>query len=101
MCDGYDFCGASNHPYPSQQKNPHLELAAWQVKEIKQALKEADAGEFSLAEDLAKAAEKAGYRLPVLAHQNQVEMKPIDKPPVLRGSLPGISTDVPSEDDRV
>ena len=58
MRDEYEFGGASSNPHPSQQKNPHLELAAWQVKEIKQALKEADAGEFSLAEDLAKAAEK-------------------------------------------
>jgi hypothetical protein len=33
-------------------------LEAWQIKEIKQALKEADAAKFSLAEDLAKAAKK-------------------------------------------
>jgi hypothetical protein len=58
MRDEYEFGGASNNPYPSQQKDLHLDLAAWQIKEIKQALKEADAGEFSLAEDLAKAAKK-------------------------------------------
>lgn len=58
MRDEYDFGGASNKPYPSQQKDPRLVLEAWQIKEIKQALKEADAGEFSLAEDLANAAKK-------------------------------------------
>jgi predicted transcriptional regulator len=36
----------------------YLELEAWQVKEIKQALKEADAGEFASDKDLAKAIKK-------------------------------------------
>ena len=58
MRDEYEFGGASNNPYPSQQKDLRIELEAWQIKEIKQALKEADAAKFSLAEDLAKAAKK-------------------------------------------
>jgi predicted transcriptional regulator len=36
----------------------YLELEAWQIKEIKQALKEADAGEFASEKDLAKAIKK-------------------------------------------
>ena len=36
----------------------YLELEAWQIKEIKQALKEADAGEFASDKDLAKAIKK-------------------------------------------
>lgn len=36
----------------------YLELEAWQVKEIKQALKEADAAEFASDKDLAKAIKK-------------------------------------------
>jgi len=36
----------------------YLELEAWQVKEIKQALKQADAGEFASDKDLAKAIKK-------------------------------------------
>ncbi len=58
MRDEYNFGRASNNRHSSQQKDPHLELASWQIKEIKQALKEADAGEFSLAEDLENAAKK-------------------------------------------
>jgi len=58
MRDEYEFGGASSNPHPSQQKDLRIELEAWQIKEIKQALKEADAAKFSLAEDLAKAAKK-------------------------------------------
>ena len=36
----------------------YLELEAWQIKEIKQALKEADAGDFASDKDLAKAIKK-------------------------------------------
>ena len=36
----------------------YLELEAWQVKEIKQALKEADAGEFASDKDIDKAIKK-------------------------------------------
>lgn len=58
MRDEYDFDGARNNTYPSQLKNRHLEFTAWQIKEIKQALKEADAGEFASAEALAKVVKK-------------------------------------------
>lgn len=58
MRDEYDFDGARNNPYPSRQKNRHLEFTAGQIKEIKLALKEADAGEFASVEDLAKTAKK-------------------------------------------
>ncbi len=50
---------------------------------------------------LAKARKKAGHKLQVLAHENRIELLPVDKPRVLRGFLPGIATDVPREDDRV
>ena len=46
MRDEYDFDGARNNPYSSRQQGRQLDLTAWQVKEIKQALKEADSGEF-------------------------------------------------------
>lgn len=58
MRDEHDFDGARNAPCPSPQKNRHLEFTAGQIKEIKLALKEADAGEFASLEDLAKAAKK-------------------------------------------
>lgn len=58
MRNEYDFDQARHNPYPSRQKNGHLEFTAWQIKEIKLALKEADAGEFASAEDLEKAAKR-------------------------------------------
>lgn len=67
----YDFGGAINNSYPSRQKEHCLELAAWQIKEIKQALKEADAGEFVPAEDIAKAVKKyAVDRYPAIPSVN-------------------------------
>ena len=42
----------------SEALERYLELEAWQIKEIKQALKEADAGEFASDKDLAKAIKK-------------------------------------------
>ncbi|MFM8464496.1 MAG: hypothetical protein ACKOA0_10450 [Burkholderiaceae bacterium] len=58
MCDKYDFGVARNKPYSSRQKEPLLELAAWPIKEIEQALIEADTGEFSATEDLVRVVEK-------------------------------------------
>ena len=58
MRDKYDFGVARNKPYSSRQKEPLLELAAWQIKEIEQALLEADTGEFSTTEDLVRVVEK-------------------------------------------
>lgn len=40
------------------------ELDAWQIKEIKQAIKEADAGEFASDKDLAKAIKKYASQEP-------------------------------------
>ena len=42
----------------SEALERYLELEAWQIKEIKQALKEADAGEFASDKDLAQAIKK-------------------------------------------
>ena len=42
----------------SEALERYLELEAWQIKEIKQALKEADAGEFASDKDLAKTIKK-------------------------------------------
>ena len=42
----------------SEALERYLELEAWQIKEIKQALKEADAGEFASDKNLAKAIKK-------------------------------------------
>ncbi len=44
----------------SEALERYLKLEAWQIKEIKQALKEADAGEFASDKDLAKAIKKYG-----------------------------------------
>jgi AbrB family looped-hinge helix DNA binding protein len=44
---------------------------------------------------------KAGHKLQVLAYENRIELLPMEQPRVLRGFLPGITTDVPREDDRV
>ena len=58
MRDEYDFSRASKNPYPLRQKECALVFEAWQIKEIREALKEADAGDFAPAEDLAKAAKR-------------------------------------------
>lgn len=58
MHDGYDFVRARNNPYCDQHKETFFDLEIWQVKEIKQALIEADDGEFATDEDLAKTAKK-------------------------------------------
>lgn len=42
----------------SEALERYLELEAWLIKEIKQALKEADSGEFASDKDLAKAIKK-------------------------------------------
>jgi RHH-type rel operon transcriptional repressor/antitoxin RelB len=44
----------------SEALERYLELEAWQIKEIKLALKEAGAGEFASDKDLAKAIKKYG-----------------------------------------
>jgi len=58
MRDKYDFDGARNNPYTPKLEERLFEFAAWQIKETKKALKEADSGEFVSAEDLAKANKK-------------------------------------------
>ena len=55
MRDEYDFSDARNNPYLSQNEKRHFEIAALQIKEIEQALHEADAGKFASVEDVAKA----------------------------------------------
>ena len=57
MRDEYDFSEAQNNPYLSL-KERHFEFTALQIKEIEQALHEADAGQFGSVEDLAKAKKK-------------------------------------------
>ena len=54
----YDFARARNNPYCNQYKETCFDLEIWQVKEIKQALIEADDGEFTTDKDLAKTAKK-------------------------------------------
>jgi RHH-type rel operon transcriptional repressor/antitoxin RelB len=44
--------------FASEVIERYLELEAWQIKEIKQALKETDAAEFASDKDLAKAIKK-------------------------------------------
>ena len=58
MRDEYDFNQVRTNHYPSRLKERHLEFTAWQIEEIKQAMKEADAGEFVPIECLAKATKK-------------------------------------------
>ena len=60
MRDKYDFDGARNNPYTPKPEERLFEFAAWQIKEIKKASKEADCGEFVSAEDLANATERYG-----------------------------------------
>jgi predicted transcriptional regulator len=54
MRDEYDFSRDRWNPCQLRRKECALVLEAWQIKEIRQALKEADAGDFIPAEDLAK-----------------------------------------------
>ncbi len=58
MRDDYDFVRTRNNPYCDQHKEIYFDLEIWQVKEIKQALIEADDSEFATNEDLAKPAKK-------------------------------------------
>lgn len=58
MRDEYDFSKALKNLCPLRQKECALVFEAWQIKEIRQALKEADAGDFAPAEDLAKAVKR-------------------------------------------
>ncbi len=58
MRDKYDFDGARNNPYTPKSEESLFEFAARQIKEIKQALEEADGGEIMSAEDLAKVTKK-------------------------------------------
>ena len=58
MRNEYDFSEARNNPYLSLKEERHSEFMALQIKEIEQALHEADAGQFASVEDLAKAITK-------------------------------------------
>jgi hypothetical protein len=58
MRNEYDFPEGRNNPYLPQKEGRHFKLAALQIKEIEQALHEADAGQFASVEDLAKAMTK-------------------------------------------
>ena len=58
MRDEYDFSEARNNPYLSLKEERHSEFMELQIKEIEQALHEADAGQFASVEDLAKAITK-------------------------------------------
>ena len=58
MRDEYDFSETRNNPYLSLKEDRHFEFTALQIKEIEQALHEADAGQFASVEDLAKAITK-------------------------------------------
>ena len=58
MRNEYDFSEGLNNPYLPQKEERHFEFTALQIKEIEQALHEADAGQFASVEDLAKATKK-------------------------------------------
>jgi len=58
MRNEYDFSEARNNPYLSLKEERHSEFMELQIKEIEQALHEADAGQFASVEDLAKAITK-------------------------------------------
>lgn len=58
MRNEYDFSEARNNPYLSLKEERHFEFTELQIKEIEQALHEADAGQFASVEDLAKATKK-------------------------------------------
>ena len=55
MRNEYDFSEARNNPYLSLKEERHFEFTALQIKEIEQALHEAEAGQFASVEDLVKA----------------------------------------------
>ena len=55
MRDEYDFFEARNNPFLPLKEERHFEFTALQIKEIEQALHEADAGQFASVEDLVKA----------------------------------------------
>lgn len=42
-----------------------------------------------------------GVKLQVVQFENRIELIPVRAAKALRGSLPGLATDVPREDDRV
>ena len=56
--DEGDFVRARTNPYCNQHEETCFDLDIWQVKEIKQALIEADDGKFATDKDLAKIAKK-------------------------------------------
>ena len=55
MRDEYDFSEARNNPYLSLKEDRHSEFTELQIKEIEQALHEAEAHQFASVADLAKA----------------------------------------------
>ena len=59
MRDEYDFDGALNNLYLHQfREQQRLEVDMWRLKELEQALTEADEGEFVSAEDFTNAVKK-------------------------------------------
>lgn len=58
MRDKYDFDGAGKNPYSLKLNEQSHALAAWQMKEIRKSLKEADAGDFATDEHSENAAKK-------------------------------------------
>ena len=58
MRDEYDFSEARNNPYLSLKEERHSEFTELQIKEIEQALHEADAEKFASVENFAKATKK-------------------------------------------
>ena len=44
---------------------------------------------------------KPGVRLQVIQFEDRIELIPVRTPESLRGSLAGLNTDVPRDDDRV
>ena len=56
MRDEYDFSEARNNPYLKEER--HSEFTELQIKEIEQALHEADAEKFASVENFAKATKK-------------------------------------------
>ena len=58
MRDEYDFSEARNNPYLSLKEDRHSEFTELQIKEIEQALHEADTHQFASVADLVKAITK-------------------------------------------
>jgi predicted transcriptional regulator len=59
MRDEYDFDGAQTNLYLHQSREQRcLEIGMWRIKEIEQALTEADEGEFVSAEDFINVVKK-------------------------------------------